>query len=171
MAKARQKGRAMHAKTATKTAKPRRTPALVPQADGRGALYAGGVPGNAGGTGRPPDAIRARLRGSYESRIAVLEEIADGKTVLTIAHRCPSCGFEPTAEDGDTLDTIMAAKVGVDERLRALDQMAKYGLGQTKELSVEHIRGRLQAQLEVLADTLDQAALARVLPKLREVWA
>jgi hypothetical protein len=42
-------------KTAKKTPK---LPALIPQPNGKGALLAGGLPGNKGG-GRPPDAIRA----------------------------------------------------------------------------------------------------------------
>lgn len=56
------------AKTAKKTAKPRK----VPQPNGRGALYAGGVPGNKGG--RPPNEHREwcqRLVSSRESEEAV----------------------------------------------------------------------------------------------------
>jgi hypothetical protein len=47
-------------KSAKKTAK---RPALVPNRDGRGALLSGGVPGNRGGTGRPPNALREEMRG------------------------------------------------------------------------------------------------------------
>src|SRR5438445_158952 len=51
-------------------------PALIPQAHG-GALYAGGVAGHVGGSGRPSSALRERLRGSFQERVKVLEEIAD----------------------------------------------------------------------------------------------
>lgn len=44
------------AKSAKKSAT--RRPALIPQANGRGALLAGGVPGNKGGTGRPPNWLK-----------------------------------------------------------------------------------------------------------------
>src|SRR5438309_3227482 len=71
-------------------------PALVPQAHG-GAVYSGGVPGHRGGPGRPPSALRERLRGSFEDRVSVLEAIADD-------------------EEGDPQD-----------RIRAVDVLAKYG--------------------------------------------
>src|SRR5438093_8534927 len=73
-------------------------PALVDQQHG-GAIYAGGVPGHRGGPGRPPSALRERLRGSFEDRVNVLEGIADN----------------PEADPQD--------------RIRALDVLAKYGLG------------------------------------------
>jgi hypothetical protein len=57
--------------------------------------------GKPGRSGRPPSIIRQRLRGSFEDRIKVLEEIAD--------------------------DT----KASTTDRMRALDLMAKYGLGTT----------------------------------------
>lgn len=68
---------------------------------GRGAIRAGSKPGNTPGTGRPPSEIRARLRGSLDARIRIAEEIAD----------------DDTASHAD--------------RLRALDFLAKYGMGTT----------------------------------------
>ena len=44
-----------------------------------GAILAGGQPGNRGGPGRPPSAIRLRCLESFESRIVVAEEIADNR--------------------------------------------------------------------------------------------
>ena len=75
----------------------------VPMRPGRngGRLRNGSRPGNKGGTGRPPSEIRKKLRGSFEERIKVIEAIADD------------------------------AKASTAERLKALDLMAKYGLGTT----------------------------------------
>lgn len=42
-----------------------------------GALLPGGQPGNRGGSGRPPSAVRLRCLDSFEARITVAEEIAD----------------------------------------------------------------------------------------------
>ena len=55
--------------------------------------------------GRPPSVIRERCRGSFEERIAVLEEIAD----------------DPGVSAGD--------------RIRALDLLGKYGLGTQQQHS------------------------------------
>lgn len=76
---------------------------LVTPAHGRGALRYGAQPGtNAGGTGRPASELRARLRGSLADRTAIIEEIAD---------------------DGEQ---------SAADRLKAIDLMAKYGLGANK---------------------------------------
>ena len=64
-------------KLAVKTAK--KTATLIPQPNGRGALLAGGKPGNKGGTGRPPDVVRQHCRESFDKRISILERIADDK--------------------------------------------------------------------------------------------
>ena len=61
----------------------------------------GGNPGNRGGSGRPPSKIRAAMRESLDARIVIAEAIAD---------------------DGDASPA---------DRLRALDLLAKYGLGTT----------------------------------------
>lgn len=70
-----------------------------------GALLSGGAPGNAGGTGRPPSELREKMRGSLEERLHVAEAIADN----------------PQSSDTD--------------RLRALDFLAKYGLGTKQEVT------------------------------------
>lgn len=98
--------------------KPKNEPELVPQPHG-GALLSGGVPGNKGGTGRPPSTIRRRLRGSFEDRIPTLEKIADGEVKATAAERISALklmaqiGFGPqvSTEDvrqrlGETLDAV-----------------------------------------------------------------
>jgi len=115
-------------------------PALVPQPHG-GSVYAGGVPGHRGGPGRPPSALRERLRGSFEERIAVLEEIADD-------------------EEADPQD-----------RIRAVDTLAKYGIGTLREVSVEQVRDRLRDTLRVLREELPPEQAAHIINRLREVWS
>jgi hypothetical protein len=60
----------------------------------------GGNPKRNGG--RPPSVIREKLRGSFDKRVKVLEQIADGKLAASVA-----------------------------DRLKAIDLLAKYGLGTT----------------------------------------
>lgn len=68
---------------------------------GIGKLRTGGKPGNKGGTGRPPDAIRATLRLNFDSRIKVWTAIADDES------------------KDDNL------------RIKAVEMLAKYGMGTT----------------------------------------
>ena len=81
--------------------------ALVPQPHG-GQIRRGAQPGtNRGGTGRPPSELRRKMRGSLEDRLHIAEEIADS----------------PTAAYSD--------------RMKALDFLAKYGLGTRQEVTGE----------------------------------
>jgi hypothetical protein len=85
---------------------PRKSPgkspgALVVPSHGGGLIRRGSLPGNTPGTGRPPDELRARMRGSLDQRMHVAEEVLD----------------DPRA--------------AVADRLRALEFLAKYGLGTT----------------------------------------
>lgn len=61
-----------------------------------GALLTGGVPGHEGGGGRPPSKVKAALRLEFDKRIPTLAEVADD------------------------------AEAPMNERLRAIDMMAKY---------------------------------------------
>ena len=119
---------------------PAELPALVQQAHG-GAVYSGGVPGHRGGPGRPPSALRERLRGSFEDRVSVLEAIADD-------------------EEADPQD-----------RIRAVDVLGKYGLGTLREISVERVRDRLRDTLQVLREELPPEQAAHIINRLREVWS
>lgn len=103
-----------------------------------GALRPGGQPGNAGGTGRPPSEVRATARMMFDERIPALANIADRE------------------------DTASA------DRIRALDLLAKVGLGGTT-ISIEEIRERLTAQMKAIHQHLGADAPA-LIEKLREVW-
>ena len=130
-------------KTAVKTAvaQVRRgtTPDRIPQPHG-GALLSGGLPGNRGGIGRPPSALRERLRGSFDERVGVLEQIADDQAA------------DP------------------QDRIRALEVMGKYGLGPVRELTVDEVRDRLRETVATIQRSLPQAKASEILGRLREVW-
>lgn len=95
---------------ARKAAKPpkntaRKTARRGPQRDPATGRVSGGNPGNKGGTGRPPSEIRAAMRRSLDQRLVIAEQIAD----------------DTTADHG--------------ERLKALDFLAKYGMGTQQEVT------------------------------------
>lgn len=66
MKKSKRKTVASHSLNGKKT--PAKTVVMIPQPHG-GALKSGGNPGNVGGTGRPPSAIRARMRQHLDSDV------------------------------------------------------------------------------------------------------
>jgi hypothetical protein len=115
-------------------------PVLVRQAHG-GALLSGGTPGQQGGTGAPPSALRRRLQGSLADRVRILEEIADD------------------------------AEVCERDRIRAIEVLARYGLGAATELTVENVRERLSRTLDILHRELDPYAARRIVSLIQPVWS
>jgi hypothetical protein len=131
-------------KTARKTAKLPK-PALVAQPNGKGALYAGGVPGNRGNrhaVGPPASVIRERCRGSFDQRVPILEQIADGS-------------FQADPSD----------------RLKAVDILGKYGLDARTQMGVDEVKERLRATLTILREELGPAVAERIIQRIRGEWA
>lgn len=88
-----------------------------------GALLPGAGGGPQPGSGRPPSELRERLKGSLAERVKIIEEIAD-----EITHSAA-------------------------DRLRAIDLLAKYGLGTKEEITLvsEDVRTRLERQVSLIA--------------------
>ncbi len=95
---------------------------LVPQRHG-GALLTGGKPGNKGG-GRTPSELRALMRKPLAKLLKVVKRIAEAEDTQTVT--CPKCEekFEATSW------------VKASDKLKAVDLLARYGIGTCKE--VEH---------------------------------
>lgn len=168
-------------KSAKKSAKPR--PALIVQPNGRGALYAGGVPGNEGGTGRPPSVIRDRFREALDKRLPVLEDVADGQVMQRIEvpmfvvlkyARCPKCEGELVATEqyvGMELITTIEGRVSASprDRLLAIKGMADVGMNSTR-LDLEEIRNRLSRTLATIRTILPSDMAEVLIGALRPIW-
>lgn len=130
--------------------------ALIQQPHG-GALLPGGMPGNAGGAGRPPSEVRRACRESFFDRIPVLESIADGRSVYVMTN----------ADDVD-MDATIEQLPSAGERVRAVSELGKIGMG--GHISMEDVRERLRMQVSVIRSELDDEAANRLLAKLDGVW-
>src|SRR6185437_9022142 len=137
---------------------PRAKPALIPQPRG-GALYAGGVPGHAGGSGRPRDAFRAALRKLSQGKgLPFLNRILDGEIPVAFVGECPSCHtsvHEPDL-DGKYVQRLREMiERSIDQQLRANEQALKYGLGTvTETVSIEDMQAQAQQMLDVMVNEL-----------------
>ena len=106
-----------------------------------GALLSGGVPGHDGqNAGRPTSELRARLRGSFSDRLPVLEEIAD----------------DPNAVPRD--------------RIRAVDILGKYSMGQSSAVDTELVREKLSATIDVVRNTLPEDEAVALITRLKGIW-
>src|SRR5690242_12384225 len=104
----------------------KKQPEKIPQPHG-GALLSGGKPGHKGGGGRPTSAIRDICSLRFEERVPLLAHIADGAAPIT--EKCPECGHEGEVKVDGTVETR--------DRLRAIDMLARYGLGERSEFSAD----------------------------------
>ena len=80
------------------------------------------------------------LREAFASRVGLVEAIADNAALT------PS------------------------ERLRALDLMARYGLGTTRDVSIEDVQDRLVATIAAIRRIAPQSEADRLIDELRRTW-
>lgn len=140
---------------------------LVPQPHG-GALRRGSRRGNTPGAGRPRNAVRERLAAIVdEDGVDFIRRVLRGE-VQQITRACEHCGEEPSMQ---TPEDAAKAVPSISDRVAAFDRAARYGLGTTKELTVEQVSVRLEAMYRVLAENLDPETFARVDAELSRVWS
>ncbi len=102
---------------------------MVPQPHG-GMLLSGGKRGHVGGTGRPRDEVRAKLTEISRGKgIEFLDMLMDGKVFVRLVGTCSHCGKDgspPT--DDDSKHFMEHVSASVDQRLKGLDILLKYGV-------------------------------------------
>lgn len=136
---------------------------MIPQPHG-GALRRGG--NTTPGTGRPPSAIRSRLRGAFDERVAVLEEIADGIVTINLREKCEHCGEMPTRQSPLELQNLVRSVT--NDRLKAIDMMAKYGMG--PGMSVDEVRDKVRATKAAADDILPPELAEQFTAELKRIW-
>src|SRR2546423_689478 len=104
--------------------------------------HEGNTGGKPGRSGRPPTAIREALRVSFDQRIKVLEEIADGR------------------------------EHDAGNRIRAVDTLGKYGLPAQKEIvNLDDVRARVHRMIELVRAWFPEAQQQEQrLAQLKEIW-
>jgi len=132
-----------------------KTGELIPQPHG-GAIRWGGT--NKGGAGRPRDEFRAELREIARSRgVPFLVEVLDGKVPIDFVGTCPKCKAEARRDFDPAYWQRLQAMVqaSVDQRLKAIEQMLRYGLGtQTEAVAPEDIKAEANRMLAELCRIL-----------------
>lgn len=153
-----------------------------------GFLIAGGGNGPPKGEGgRPPSYLRDRLRGTLAERIPLIEQIADGRpikeaeiplvNVLRYAE-CPKCGGDlkklTEVSDADTVLITLRGRESAtpNDRIKALDLAAKYGLGTKDEVTLisPDVRARVEATVALIA-TRPTWNSPDLLTELDRVWS
>jgi hypothetical protein len=138
-------------------------PALVVQEHG-GALLAGGKPGNAGG-GRMPSIARAACLEAFENRIHILKDIADGVPIAPLV-------VESTGDGKDVpVPTCTLVPADVNERIKAIDLLGKYGLGAAKDISKDVVIERLQMTLDEIQKLVSAEQFDIISRAIQPIWA
>lgn len=78
-------------------------------------------------------------------------------------------------EGEDAGTNVVMAAYAIGDRLKALDQMAKYGMGTTQDISIEDVRadvrGRLAKTLETARAMLRPADAEAYIAALQPIWS
>jgi hypothetical protein len=80
------------------------------------------------------------LREAFATRVGMVEAIADNTTLTA------------------------------SERLRALDLMARYGLGTTRDVSIEDVKDRLVATIAAIRRIAPPLVAEKLIDDLRRTW-
>jgi hypothetical protein len=156
--------------------------ALIPQKHG-GALLAGGKVGHKGAGGRPSNEVRERFLGVVSDLGPDLaREVAMGRPVQNIRLRvasllphikCNVCGaaeIKLAKPDDLDLEITVETTASVRDRLAAVDQAARYGLGALREVTVQNVRERLKGTLEKLQQHTSAEQFAAIVKEIRPIW-
>lgn len=88
---------------------------------------------------------------------------------LKLAQKCEHCGKEPS--DGQpAVEDILKVVPAVGDRIRSMELMGKIALGANKELTVENVRQRLAATLDLIDRHCDSETARTLRGAMREVW-
>lgn len=122
------------------------------------------------------------MRGSFERRMSVAEQIADGDMTERVSvplfaimphAKCPKCKEQLKPNDPSLLLTVnVEGKTSpkARDRLGALDILAKYGLGPVNGVSADYVVERLEKQYRILLDKLEPDVFEDVSGLLADVW-
>lgn len=133
---------------------------------------------------RPKEAteIRRDLRGSFDARVRVIEAMADGECVekrqihlkeVIPYVACPNCGEVglTAKEEGSGMREVeVLSSVRPKERLVAMEILAKYGLGQLKETSVENVRERVSKTVQLARQMLSPDLADQFILGMKPIW-
>ncbi len=144
---------------------------LIPQPHG-GALLPGGKPGNRGGTG-VRDEVREKLAGIANGKgIEFLDQLMEGKARFRLVGVCESCGHEAKdphskAETDAMWDEIKAT---VENRLKASDQILKYGVAGKDDVARPKILALIASWRDVLTKHNAPESMLDELTKVTNEW-
>jgi hypothetical protein len=146
-----------------------------------GRLRTGGSNGGAGG--RPTNEFRRRLFEAIDKQAPdVVRDIASGKPIVkmrvmvaSVAPHltCANCGenqLTPKSPEDAIAEISVEASASPKDRIAALEYGSKYAVGAIKEVSVEHVRERMKATLEVIRTHVSAEQLAAIVKDVQPLW-
>ena len=138
------------------------THGLVKPSHGKGFIRHGSLPGGKPGPGRPPSAIRADARQSYDERRRFLEEVIDGEMIEQ--KYLPAGAKEPV---------VVRKSADIADRLKALKELRETGLGTLREASTDDVRQKNYALKLTLfaAEFLTEEQRVRLWRRLTKAYA
>ena len=132
----------------------------------------GAHPGNTGGkpgrSGRPPNELREAFRNVLPDGIDYIHSVIKGETTITLREKCAHCGKAPKgiarAED------VIATAPTVDNRLRAVSDAARFGLGERSEFSEDVVAANVDRMLGVAESVMSADDFKEYAKQVDVIW-
>lgn len=125
--------------------------------------------GKAGRSGRPPGALREAMREVLDTGgVDLLRAVISGAAEVTLNGRCEHCGklsSGPVASDD-----LLAATPTIDNRLRAVDTAAKYGLGERSEYSEDVVAANIDRMMQAAELVMTSRDFKRFAEQVSTIW-
>ena len=132
----------------------------------------GAHPGNTGGkpgrSGRPPNELRELFRTVLDDGIDLVRDVIQGCATIVLNRVCEHCGKESTGPE--SIDDLLASVPTVDNRLRAVDTAAKYGLGERSEFSEDVVSQNVDAMLTAARSLMSEQDFTHFCRRADEIW-
>ena len=93
-----------------------------------------------------------------QDRVGVLKDIADGRAIRRVK----------VGKEGEEVEAWVSPEPG--DRIRAIDVMAKYGIGVATDLTVDLVRDRLVQTIAAIRRGMPAKLAAPFLIELEEIW-
>ncbi|MDB4893566.1 MAG: hypothetical protein JWL61_5421 [Gemmatimonadetes bacterium] len=132
----------------------------------------GAHPGNTGGkpgrSGRPPNELREAFRSVLPDGIDLIHRVIMGEATITLRGKCEHCG--EVSKGPTSMDEVLKSAPTVDNRLRAIAEASRFGLGERSEFSEDVVANNVDRMLSVAETMLSEVNFKAFARHVDVIW-
>lgn len=125
----------------------------------------GGKPGR---SGRPPNELREAFRSVLPDGIDFIHQVIRGEATITLRGKCEHCGEISSGPSG--MDEVLKVTPTVDNRLRAVADASRFGLGERSEFSEDVVAQNVDRMLAVAETIMSETNFKAFAAHVDVIW-